>query len=1041
MKSIVLIFFLIAGTALAALQPVELLTDYRINPLGIDTAPRLFWRADADGRQGAAQTAYQIQAAARADGFDGELLWDSGKVESPESTRIAYGAAKPASRQRVWWRVKLWDESGAAGDWSEPAWFEMALLDEADWQKAQWISCTRDHNAPQAAPDDVMGDWIKAPEGKPVRLFYKDVVLPDKPIVSAILWWGTNKPAKSSPSGIKIQHRSRPVMARSLDLAFHLKPGEKNRIQIALDGNPKDMVLSCGLRVIFADGTEMLIQSGDNWLFVPPGRPAKSEPVLVADSYGGPLHGKVNLFPQADLSPVWLRDGFEVRDGLAKARLYVSALGSGIAHLNGKRVGDEFFSTPQTDYEDFSYYTTHDVSGLLKPGSNALSILLDAGWYHQVGGFASIFSYGHPGMKALLALEYADGKTEWVSSGPDWQWKESAIRSANIYRGEVVDFRLDHDEWKSAGAGSGWQAVKVMEPLTPKLRAMEVEPVRPIAEFKPVKSWNVGGKTWMYDFGKVLHGVVKLKFDEPAGGTVRLRFSEAAAPGVMWNVPGSHWWCHGAPQNDMVISDGKPRVFAPLFVTKSFRYVEISGLSSEPKPGDVTASQLHTDAPGLFAFESSDAMLNRLFANGMLTHYNYLNNMFADLPRERCLWGAESIYSWATAFNGFQWAPNHRLMGRLWFTGAMTKDGVPGSIGLGKRITGATHSMIWSATPLFIAHKMHEQYNDLDLAEEFYDEMKHFLAWVRSTSKNGVFPQYALSDHAPPGGVPRTPVQGDLINALAFFDAQRYFARMAEALGKAEDAAEARAYADVLRKGILTRYDAEKHTFGNGTQDSLALAYGIFENDPAEEKALAASMVGYYRANGHKFDGGFMTYELYPMLAKFGYVDDALKMMRNPDYPGPAWSIEKYDATTYWERYFANEEEQKNRGLNFFAFAHPTAWMVRELAGIRLDPAVPGGRRLILEPFIPTAEKPDHVKASQKILHGTIRSEWKKAADGSVEWSFTIPANTSAEVRIPAADGTGLLETGKHVRFLRNENGRAVFECAAGSHAVHIPPQ
>jgi alpha-L-rhamnosidase len=1039
MKSIALILALTAGIALAALQPVELLTDYRVNPLGIDTAPRLFWHADAAGRQGASQTSYQIQAAARADGFDGELLWDSGKVESAESTRIAYGGPKPASRQRVWWRVKLWDESGDEGDWSQPAWFEMALLDEAVWQKAQWISCTRDHMAPQAAPDDVMGDWIKAPDGQPVRLFYKDVVLPDKPIVSAILWWGTNKPAKSSPNGLKIQHWSRPVTARSLDLAFHLKPGKSNRIQIGLDGKPKDIVLSCGLRVVFADGTEMLIQSGKDWSFVPPGRPARSEPALVADNYGGPVHGKVNLFPQTDLSPVWLRDGFEVRDGLTNARLYMSALGSGIAHLNGQRVGDEFFSPPQSDYEDFSYYTSHDVGGLLKPGNNTLSILLDAGWFHQVGGFTSIFSYGHPGMKALLALEYADGKTEWVSSSSDWQWKESAIRSANIYRGEEVDFRLDHDEWKSAGAGSGWQAVKVMEPLTPKLRAMEVEPVRPIAEFKPVKSWKVGEKTWMYDFGKVLHGVVKLKFDEPAGSIIRLRFSEAAAPGVMWNVPGSHWWCHGAPQNDRVISDGTPRAFEPLFVTKSFRYVEISGLSSEPKPGDVTAWQVHTDAPGLITFESSDAMLNRLFENGMLTHYNYLNHMFADLPRERCLWGAESIYSWATAFNGFHWAPNHRLMGRLWFTGQKTPDGVPGSIGVGKRITGATHSMIWSATPLFIAHKMHEHYNDLDLAEEFYDEMKHFLAWVRSTSKDGVFPQYALSDHAPPGGVPRTPVQGDLINAMAFFDAQRYFARMAEALGKAEDAAEARAYADVIRKGILNRYDAEKHTFGNGTQDSLALAYGIFENDPAEEKALAASMVGYYRANGHKFDGGFMTYELYPMLAKFGYVDDALMMMRNPDYPGPAWSIEKYDATTYWERYISNEEDQMNRGLNFFAFAHPTAWMVRELAGIRLDPAVPGGRRLILEPFIPATGKPDHVKASQKTLHGTIQSEWKKAADGAVEWSFTIPANTTAEVRVPAADGTGLLETGKHVRFQRNENGRAVFECAAGSYTIKIP--
>ena len=91
---------------------------------------------------------------------------------------------------------------------------------------------------------------------------------------------------------------------------------------------------------------------------------------------------------------------------------------------------------------------------------------------------------------------------------------------------------------------------------------------------------------------------------------------------------------------------------------------------------------------------------------------------------------------------------------------------------------------------------------------------------------------------------------------------------------------------------------------------------------------MAVTACGLSPRNGHKFDGGFMTHELYPMLSRHGYVDDALKMLRNPEYPGPAWSINKYDATTYWKAYYLDKDFQMNRGLNFIAFAHPTDWLL-----------------------------------------------------------------------------------------------------------------
>lgn len=117
----------------------HLTCEYRSNPLGIDvTAPRFSWQLQSD-RPAARQTAYHIQASSSLAQLEaGQAdLWDSGKVDSDQSVHVAYAGSPLGSRQRVYWQVTIWDESGTAVD-SEPAWFELGLLYRADWQ-AEWI--------------------------------------------------------------------------------------------------------------------------------------------------------------------------------------------------------------------------------------------------------------------------------------------------------------------------------------------------------------------------------------------------------------------------------------------------------------------------------------------------------------------------------------------------------------------------------------------------------------------------------------------------------------------------------------------------------------------------------------------------------------------------------------------------------------------------------------------------------------------------------------------------------------------------------------
>lgn len=136
------------------MQAVNLKTEYRKNPLGLDAgAPFLSWTCSG----GTWQRAYRVKALS-----GGAVLWDSGKVEGGDMG-CAFGGVLH-SRQRVIWRVCLWDEKGERGPWSEEGVFETAFLDKACW-KAKWINpeMTTDETRRQPAgylkKRFVLDDW------------------------------------------------------------------------------------------------------------------------------------------------------------------------------------------------------------------------------------------------------------------------------------------------------------------------------------------------------------------------------------------------------------------------------------------------------------------------------------------------------------------------------------------------------------------------------------------------------------------------------------------------------------------------------------------------------------------------------------------------------------------------------------------------------------------------------------------------------------------------------------------------------------------
>jgi alpha-L-rhamnosidase len=106
-------------------HPTDLRVEHLDEPFGIDVRlPRLSWRLPDGARE---QVAYQVHA--------GD--WDSGRVTSAQSLLVPYGGPPLVSGQRVSWQVKVWTDLGES-EWSESAWWEMGLLERADWNVC-WI--------------------------------------------------------------------------------------------------------------------------------------------------------------------------------------------------------------------------------------------------------------------------------------------------------------------------------------------------------------------------------------------------------------------------------------------------------------------------------------------------------------------------------------------------------------------------------------------------------------------------------------------------------------------------------------------------------------------------------------------------------------------------------------------------------------------------------------------------------------------------------------------------------------------------------------
>ncbi len=179
---------------------------------------------------------------------------------------------------------------------------------------------------------------------------------------------------------------------------------------------------------------------------------------------------------------------------------------------------------------------------------------------------------------------------------------------------------------------------------------------------------------------------------------------------------------------------------------------------------------------------------------------------------------------------------------------------------------------------------------------------------------------------------------------------------------------------------------------------------------------------------------GFIgTASISEALSANGKHDIAYGLLTTKTYPSWLYSVAN-GATSIWERLNSYTIENGFGGnnsmnsFNHYSFGAVAAWMYTHSLGIQRDETSPGYKHFILQPTPDPTGKITYAKGNVETMYGNIKSEWSRQGNKTT-YRFTIPANTSAQVKLPQGKIVkGSFQTKTSADRMNFELGAGVYE-------------
>ena len=706
-------------------------------------------------------------------------------------------------------------------------------------------------------------------------------------------------------------------------------------------------------------------------------------------------------FPEEETAcPVFYKT-FPLKGAVKCARFYSTAWGVYEAYLNGVRIGDERMAPGWTSYHHRLQYQIHDITELLQsevPKQGKLEMIVGNGWYKGIFGFmlqSKIYG-SRAGAFAELHILYEDGSREVICTDETWKVRTGEILYSEIYMGETIDT-------DQPGIREGHVSAAEFDKSI--LTAQENEPVR-VTERIAAKELIVTPKgEKLVDFGQNLTGAAEIRVHGRKGQKIVIRHAEVL------DKDGNFYpdTLRQAKSTDTYICNGEEQTFLPHFTFHGFRYLCVEGLD-ELSLDQFTACVMHSDMEKTGVFFCSNPKVNQLQSNISWGQRGNFLDIPTDCPQrdERLGWtGDAQIFSWTAAFHR-----NTALFFGKWMRDVAAESslekGVPHVV---PDILGQYSSSAWSDAAVIVPWVVYQIYGDQGILEESWKCMHEWVDYIRNQcGENGLWQSgYQYGDWLAldkEESADRTGATDKYMIANAYYlYVTDLVKQTAEVLGLGEAVKEYQDLYDTTLEAFRQEYYTNTGRIVSETQTGAVLSlYFRLAREKDRERILQILRTNIENHKNHLATGFVGTPYLCHALSENGAHDLAAALFMKEDYPSWLYAVNK-GATTIWERWNSilpdgSFDVSGMNSLNHYAYGSIGDWMYRKVAGV--SQLKPGYKKFRVQPMFVKGIEEAGIEFES--VYGKIVSKWS-CKNGKIRVHIEVPANTSAEIRLPEKDG------------------------------------
>lgn len=705
----------------------------------------------------------------------------------------------------------------------------------------------------------------------------------------------------------------------------------------------------------------------------------------------------------------YLRTSFFLKK-TGNARLYITCHGLYEAFINGKRVGDFVLAPGTYTYNKKLAYQTYDITELIQEGENQVRVILGDGWYRSCSGVDGDRNLYGEDVALYFQLE-VDGKVVCIS---DENWKASQsgpIRENDMQQGEVVDATMEEPV--------DYHAVKVEEFGVKNFACSNCVPIVECEHFEGKVIRTPNGEM-VIDYGQNLAGYIEFTVNAHEGDKIVLTHGESLDENGNFtaeNFQDRQRHKEGGTKQQVVYTckEGLNH-YKSKFTIWGFRYAKVE-TEVDLSDAKFTSIAVYSKMEQLGYFTCSNEDVNQLVKNSIWSQKSNFCDAPTDCPtRERAAWtGDMGVFAETGIFLEDCYSVIRKWLGECRIN--QYEDGKVANIAPKNNNPSFFSGLLagsvgWGDACIIVPYVLYKRYQDKRILEENYNMMQKWYQFLEKRAKQkpknpikllkrNPYRRYTIETGIDYGewcepdvestNAMRTP-QGKVATAY-FAHSGEMMAEIAAVLGKNEDASTYRKTAEMAKKAF--RYIAlENGKIVSDRQAEYVRAISFNLLTEEQKKQAAENLNTLVVKSGYHLNTGFLsTPSLCPVLAQYGYIETAYRLLLQDTMPSWLYAVKK-GATTIWENWDGiNEKGEVKASLNHYSYGAVTGWLFSGVCGISLKDG-----KITIKPQPNPLLK--YAKASYQSPVGNIVSGWRYEAD-QIVYEIEIPSNAEAEVILP----------------------------------------